>query len=41
MQIPGDAIVFNKEKGKYHAVVNVLGMPINRMDPPGRGSTMC
>jgi len=26
MQIPGDAIVFNKEKGKYHAVVNVLGI---------------
>ena len=26
MQIPGDAIVFNKDKGKYHAVVNVLGI---------------
>ena len=26
MEIPGDAVVFNKEKGKYHATVNVLGM---------------
>jgi hypothetical protein len=26
MQIPGDSIVFNKDKGKYHAVVNVLGI---------------
>jgi VWFA-related protein len=26
MEIPGDAVVFNKEKGKYHATVNVLGL---------------
>jgi len=26
MQIPGDSIVFSKDKGKYHAVVNVLGI---------------
>ncbi|MGB2679258.1 MAG: hypothetical protein WAN12_19420, partial [Candidatus Acidiferrum sp.] len=26
MQIPGSDLVFNKEKGKYHAVVNVLGI---------------
>jgi len=26
MEIPGDAVVFNKEKGKYHATVNVLGI---------------
>jgi VWFA-related protein len=26
MQIPGDSLVFNKDKGKYHAVVNVLGI---------------
>jgi hypothetical protein len=26
MQIPGDSVVFNKDKGKYHAVVNVLGI---------------
>lgn len=26
MQVPGDAVVFNKEKGKYHANVNVLGI---------------
>jgi VWFA-related protein len=26
MQIPGDSVVFNKEKGKYHASVNVLGI---------------
>ena len=26
MEIPGDAVVFNKEKGKYHANVNVLGI---------------
>lgn len=26
MQIPGESIVFSKDKGKYHAVVNVLGI---------------
>ena len=26
MDIPGDSITFNKEKGKYHANVNVLGI---------------
>src|SRR5271166_321012 len=26
MEIPGDSIVFNKDKGKYHATVNVLGI---------------
>jgi hypothetical protein len=26
MEIPGDALVFNKDKGKYHANVNVLGI---------------
>jgi VWFA-related protein len=26
MELPGDAIVFNKDKGKYHANVNVLGI---------------
>jgi VWFA-related protein len=26
MEIPGDTLVFNKDKGKYHAVVNVLGL---------------
>ena len=26
MEIPGDSVVFNKEKGKYHANVNVLGI---------------
>jgi len=26
MEIPGDAVVFNKDKGKYHANVNVLGI---------------
>ena len=26
MEIPGDAVVFNKDKGKYHANVNVLGV---------------
>ena len=26
MEIPGDAVNFNKEKGKYHATVNVLGL---------------
>jgi VWFA-related protein len=26
MEIPGDAVIFNKEKGKYHATVNVLGI---------------
>jgi hypothetical protein len=26
MEIPGDAITFNKDKGKYHANVNVLGI---------------
>jgi len=26
MEIPGDSVVFNKEKGKYHASVNVLGI---------------
>jgi VWFA-related protein len=26
MEIPGDSIVFNKDKGKYHATVNVLGL---------------
>lgn len=26
MEIPGESIVFNKEKGKYHANVNVLGI---------------
>lgn len=26
MEIPGDAVLFNKDKGKYHANVNVLGI---------------
>jgi len=26
MEIPGDALVFNKDKGRYHANVNVLGI---------------
>lgn len=26
MEIPGDAVVMNKDKGKYHANVNVLGI---------------
>jgi hypothetical protein len=26
MEIPGESVVFNKEKGKYHATVNVLGI---------------
>jgi len=26
MEIPGDSLVFNKDKGKYHANVNVLGV---------------
>ncbi len=26
MEIPGDALVFNKDKGKYHANVNILGI---------------
>jgi hypothetical protein len=26
MEIPGESIVFNKDKGKYHANVNVLGI---------------
>jgi hypothetical protein len=26
MEIPGDSVVFSKEKGKYHATVNVLGI---------------
>lgn len=26
MEIPGDSIVFNKDKGKYHANVNILGI---------------
>jgi VWFA-related protein len=26
MELPGDSIVFNKDKGKYHANINVLGI---------------
>jgi VWFA-related protein len=26
MEIPGDSLVFNKDKGKYHANVNILGI---------------
>jgi len=26
MEIPGDSLVFNKDKGKYHATVNILGI---------------
>jgi VWFA-related protein len=26
MEIPGDAVVFNKDRGKYHASVNILGI---------------
>jgi len=26
MEIPGDAVVFSKDKGKYHANVNILGI---------------
>jgi len=26
MEIPGDSVVFNKDKGKYHATVNILGV---------------
>jgi VWFA-related protein len=26
MEIPGDSVVFSKDKGKYHATVNVLGI---------------
>jgi VWFA-related protein len=29
MEIPGDAVVFNKDKGKYHASVNILGIASN------------
>jgi hypothetical protein len=29
MEIPGDSLIFNKEKGKYHANVNVLGIAYN------------
>ena len=29
MEIPGDSVVFNKDKGKYHANVNVLGIAYN------------
>jgi VWFA-related protein len=29
MEIPGDSLVFNKDKGKYHANVNVLGIAYN------------
>ena len=29
MEIPGDSLIFNKEKGKYHASVNVLGIAYN------------
>jgi VWFA-related protein len=29
MEIPGDTLIFNKEKGKYHANVNVLGIAYN------------
>ncbi len=29
MEIPGDSVIFNKEKGKYHANVNVLGIAYN------------
>jgi VWFA-related protein len=26
MEVPGDSVVFNKDKGKYHANVNILGI---------------
>ena len=26
MEIPGDSVVFSKDKGKYHATVNILGV---------------
>jgi VWFA-related protein len=26
MEVPGDALAFNKDKGKYHSTVNVLGI---------------
>jgi hypothetical protein len=26
MEIPGDSLAFNKDKGKYHSIVNVLGI---------------
>jgi VWFA-related protein len=29
MEIPGDSLVFSKDKGKYHANVNVLGIAYN------------
>ena len=29
MEIPGDSLIFNKDKGKYHASVNVLGIAYN------------
>ena len=29
MEIPGDSVIFNKDKGKYHANVNVLGIAYN------------
>jgi VWFA-related protein len=29
MEIPGESLVFNKDKGKYHANVNVLGIAYN------------
>jgi VWFA-related protein len=29
MEIPGDSLIFNKDKGKYHANVNVLGIAYN------------
>jgi hypothetical protein len=29
MEIPGDTVVFNKNKGSYHATVNILGIAYN------------
>ena len=29
MEIPGESLIFNKDKGKYHANVNVLGIAYN------------
>jgi VWFA-related protein len=29
MEIPGDSLIFNKDRGKYHANVNVLGIAYN------------
>jgi len=34
MEVPGESLVFNKDKGKYHANVNVLGIPMKAIGVP-------